>query len=253
MLVLGHSHCSQPQELCEWEEDTSITAWDPWQPVKLKQRGEKNNGYVFVSLCSTRPVGDLQLADLLCNSRAPQPTSLSRPAHSAVFGVPSCPGGQATSSGTLQEADGTCDSWSHMNSVKQLAEPLLSSDPSVPVHPNSSTVTRFSISEDITQEAGWTEMQHTPSASATTTGKSRAVFAATPQSRGKQPETVAPPGREEEVTRRWGGKRAQTICQQHKLCSHSNSGSEGKQPAEKPKPKQTLKKQRSCSHVCSDS
>lgn len=154
MLVLGHSHCSQPKELCKWEEDASIAAWDPWQPVKLRSNEDKNNGNIFISLCSTRQVGDLQLTYSLCNSRAPSPPpSLPpphpRPAHTAVFVAPSHPGGQATSSGTLQEADGTRDSWSHTNSIKQLTKPLISSDPSVPVHPNSSTVTRFSISEDI--------------------------------------------------------------------------------------------------------
>lgn len=129
MLVLGHSHCSQPKELCKWEEDASITAWDPWQPVKLRSKEDKNNGYVSISLCSTRRVGDLQLTYSLCNSMVLQATSVPppcpHPAHTAVFVAPSCPGGQATSSGTLQEADGTCDSWSHTNSVKQLAEPLI--------------------------------------------------------------------------------------------------------------------------------
>lgn len=42
MLVLGHSYCSQPKELCKWEEDASSAAWDPWHPVKLRSKQKKN-------------------------------------------------------------------------------------------------------------------------------------------------------------------------------------------------------------------
>lgn len=117
-----------------------------------KQRG-KNNRYVFISLCSTGRAGDLQLTYSLCNSRAPQPSSLPLPIlglHTReCLWLPHAQVARPPPQGTLQEADGTRDSWSPRNSVRQLAEPLISSDPRVPVHPNPSTVPCFSISEDI--------------------------------------------------------------------------------------------------------
>ena len=149
-LVMGHSHSSQPKELCKWEEsiDRCMGSLAACQTEKQRGKKPKNNGYIFISLCSTGQIVDFKWLTRCAMQTLPSlaPFFCTRPAPCARYASVGSLLLRPPSQGMLQGAPRPCDSWSF---GKQLAEPLISSSPSLPVCPNSSTMPHSSISDSI--------------------------------------------------------------------------------------------------------